>query len=473
MFVASFRNFLRDESGGYTIWSLVWFSLYVAMGGLAVDITDAYRTQTMLQSTADAAALAGVISLPDQTDAVNQAVSYSTDNMAYALNGEVLKTDEVILGNWDFVAETFTEDLTDPNAVRAVTRRDDSNGNPLAANFLRIMSLFGVPFDRFNISVDAIAVKYIPDCLIKNGLIAYNKVDVTSNNGFSQICIHGENTYVDPGQNYAVDVGNNNVFDETVQVSMPDLDDLNGKPNVCIQNPGLCDPGTLVEAKFPMPELDLVDDVIFGLLNADPLVLDAQYVPDYIGTHTVGSGGSAHEELNIVTVNESFTGPYVTGTLYKVKCTSDNKTVQLPTDAVIDKVAIVSDCNIKASNGISLTDVILASSALANGANPELNAAIHLASDASIGTGEFCTGDDDTGVVRIYALASAQVAAGPTVHGLEVRVLGDFQLAANNDVQGISVIAGNNVTATANGEFLYCGGVFDSPIAIYRYRLVR
>jgi len=170
---------------------------------------------------------------------------------------------------------------------------------------------------------------------------------------------------------------------------------------------------------------------------------------------------------------ENFAGPYLPGNIYRIRCTADNKTVQLPTDADIEEVVIVSDCNIKASNAISLSDVILASSAVGNGTNPELNAAIHLASDASIGTAEFCTGDDNTGVVGIYALASAQVAAGPDVHGLEVRVLGDFQLAANNDIQGISVIAGNNVTATANGQFVYCGGEFDSPIAIYRYRLVR
>ena len=73
MFTTSFRNFLHDEIGASTIWALVWFSIYVAMGGLAVDITDAYRAQTMLQSTADASALAGVISLPDQTDDDTQA----------------------------------------------------------------------------------------------------------------------------------------------------------------------------------------------------------------------------------------------------------------------------------------------------------------------------------------------------------------------------------------------------------------
>ena len=102
MLSKSFHKFLRDESGGYTIWSLIWFSLYVAMGGLAVDMTDAYRNQTMLQSTADASALAGVMSLPDQASAVTQALLYSADNMDPGINGEVLKADEVIFGNWDF-----------------------------------------------------------------------------------------------------------------------------------------------------------------------------------------------------------------------------------------------------------------------------------------------------------------------------------------------------------------------------------
>ncbi len=162
---ASFHRFLRDESGGYTIWSLIWFSLYVAMGGLAVDMTDAYRTQTLLQSTGDAAALAGVMSLPDQTDAVAQALAYAPDNMNPAINGNVLKAGEVILGNWNFATRTFTPGITAPDAVRAITRRDDANDNPLATNFLRILSLWGLPVDHWNISVEAVATKYIPGCL--------------------------------------------------------------------------------------------------------------------------------------------------------------------------------------------------------------------------------------------------------------------------------------------------------------------
>ena len=155
----SFHRFLHDESGGYTIWSLIWFSLYVAMGGLAVDVTDAYRNQTMLQSTADASSLAAVMSLPDQTDGLAQALFYAADNMNPAINGFVLDADEVIFGNWNFSARTFTPDTTSPNAVRVITRRDDANQNPLPTNFLRILGLWGLPLDRWNISVEAVATK--------------------------------------------------------------------------------------------------------------------------------------------------------------------------------------------------------------------------------------------------------------------------------------------------------------------------
>lgn len=55
------RRFAADERGSYTLWSLVWFMLYVALGGVTVDVTDAYRNQTLLQSTADAAVLAAVM----------------------------------------------------------------------------------------------------------------------------------------------------------------------------------------------------------------------------------------------------------------------------------------------------------------------------------------------------------------------------------------------------------------------------
>ncbi len=54
-----FREFLRDEEGASTILGIFWFILCVGLGGLAVDITDAFRVQTMMQATADASAHEG------------------------------------------------------------------------------------------------------------------------------------------------------------------------------------------------------------------------------------------------------------------------------------------------------------------------------------------------------------------------------------------------------------------------------
>ena len=59
-FTRSFAGFLRCERGGGTIFGLLWFVLLVGITGLAVDITDARRIETMLQATADTASHAAV-----------------------------------------------------------------------------------------------------------------------------------------------------------------------------------------------------------------------------------------------------------------------------------------------------------------------------------------------------------------------------------------------------------------------------
>ena len=63
-FARQFQSFLDDESGVGTAWALMCFILLMGIGGLAVDITSGFRMQTLLQATADSAALAGVIDLP-------------------------------------------------------------------------------------------------------------------------------------------------------------------------------------------------------------------------------------------------------------------------------------------------------------------------------------------------------------------------------------------------------------------------
>ncbi|MHA1159021.1 MAG: hypothetical protein ACTSP2_09825 [Alphaproteobacteria bacterium] len=87
------RKFLNDELGGGTVMGLLWFILLVGIIGLAVDNINGLRNRTVLRATADAdaAALAGVIDLPNEATAVASAVAYSAGNMPAARYGSVLK----------------------------------------------------------------------------------------------------------------------------------------------------------------------------------------------------------------------------------------------------------------------------------------------------------------------------------------------------------------------------------------------
>ena len=95
------RKFLNDEHGGGTVMGLLWFMLLVGITGMAVDTTNGFRNRTMLQATADAAALGGAIDLTNEAAVVASAVAYSAGNMPGALYGDVLQPGDVEIGAWD------------------------------------------------------------------------------------------------------------------------------------------------------------------------------------------------------------------------------------------------------------------------------------------------------------------------------------------------------------------------------------
>jgi hypothetical protein len=454
MLITSFRKFLGDESGAYTIWSLIWFSLYVGIGGLAVDMTDAYRNQTLLQSTADASALAGVMSLPDQDDALAQALSYATDNMNPAINGIVLRGSEVVFGNWDSDARIFTPSTTAPDAVHVITRRADANANPVATNFLRILSLWGIPFDRWNIATEAIAVDYVADCR-EGGFVAGNRVRFTNGNDFiNDICVHGQNMTKDPGHDYAIEMANDNTFQRRacnereegpcgVQVSMPHYEYMDGSPKLIEKNDGLEE--AMVEGDvYPVDALkDGVKNIINGLTD-----FSSGHVPVYIDP-ALAYGDS----VVVVPIDENYPGTgdesYVAGRVYVATCKS-SKALKLPTDVTISNVVIIANCPIQASNGLILENVVIASTAKGKGKDPLAMSAVNLASAARLGATDFC--DFGIGGVEVYALASAQVAAKLGMNGLRAVVGGDFQFAAQGNALGVSVQAGNDIIFPAAGS---------------------
>ncbi len=451
----SVPSFIEDESGGYTIWSLTWFMLYVALGGIAVDMSDAFRNQTILQSTADASALAGVIALPDENAAVTEALAYSVNNMATGINGQVLKGAEVTVGTWDFGARSFSPGGATPNAVRTVTRRDSYNENPLATAFLPILGVVGIDATRFNISVEAVAARNVPGCINKNGLVANNKVDVTSNNHFTNICVHGQNVYEDNGHDYAIDIQCNNNIDSGTIFSMPDLDMMNGRPNVNDCNTGL--EGALAEGDLWAKDAQAV----MGMINALAVQVGGNWVP----------GPGAPSYVSSVVATNTIPNPPVPGTIYLTSCGNGGSGVALPGGVDIHDIVITGSCQINGNN-VQLRNVVLATTAVGNGNDPLAQNSIHFAANAQIGTGDFCNGSSE-GQVTLLSAASMHVSAGPDVYGLRMVAGGDIEFTANNSVFAISAQSGNNITATSNGDWSYCqNAVFEGPFE-WHYALVR
>jgi len=466
MQVGRLRAFLCDEDGAYTIWSLLWFTLYIALGGLAVDFTDAYRTRTQLQATADAAALAGVMSLPDEDEAVAMAVAVGQLNLPVDPNGHVVHPQEVWTGNWNGATDTFTINGSPKNAVYVLARRDDSHQNPLPTNFLRIAG-----FGRFEVNVDAVAVKFVPPCITENGLLANNRIDVTSNNGFNSICMHAQNVTADPGQDYAIDLGNGNVFNASVQVSMSDLNDLNGRPNVCTNNTGLCDPGTLKEGDMWAKDAEpaVIQARIDGLRALDPKFLPGYMFDELPADDPARDDGVTTNGPIVEVIDESYNGPYLPYRVYIANCSSKNKILSLPA-TLLDRVVIVATCQIHSSSNGTIVSSVLATDSVGNGQDELAQTSISLPNGWTIGSVGFC--DGTAAPVEMYAKASAKIVAENDTYGLRVVVGGDLEFTANGNVQGISAEANDSITATANGQWTYCGGTFDLKFADH-YRLVR
>src|SRR5689334_24760961 len=117
--IRSLLRFGSDDQGVGSIWMLCLLPLFLVLAGLGMDGTAAFRTRDMLQSTADASALAGALQLPptgaasanQQCGAVNKALAYAQANMSVAGFGNVLNAaytspsvctpGDVVFGNWN------------------------------------------------------------------------------------------------------------------------------------------------------------------------------------------------------------------------------------------------------------------------------------------------------------------------------------------------------------------------------------
>ena len=444
------RSFLTDETGGGTIMGLLWFILLVGITGMAVDVTDAFRNRTMLQATADAAALAGAIDLRNDAAVVAAAVAYSAENMGTEINGSVLDPADVHIGLWDAATQSLDTASAFPDAVMVTVHRSAANANALPVNFLRIIGL-----QTWNVVSQAVAQRFIPDCL-RDGLIAREIVDMSSNNGFvNEICIHGEQ---------GVDIQSNNYFETGVNVSMPNMGMLEIPASGMDSNIGLHD--ALRENHLDPRMVNHITEITDAFLAMNPLSISAQttaVMPSYI---------DMTKEV-IVTDNRFNFAAAIPHRVYHVQC-QPMRNLVLPAGILLDKIVLIADCQITIGANSTVTDSVLISrSGPTPGGNDNLNigdANITVAAGVQLGKPDNCA---EGGGVQLFSNATIHTASSTNIDGVQMVALGDIFLGARDmGVNGISAQAGGTIKMTSNNMFGLCSGGVGGLFTVPYYRLV-
>jgi hypothetical protein len=127
----------------------------MAFLALAVDLGYIGYERTRCQQAADAASHAAACRLMNDRGALaaarQDAIAYAAANMPNA--GAVLAESDVSFGTWDSNLRSFTPNTPEPNAVRAIARRSDANGNAIRLFFAPVIG-----YSRAQVSAEAITM---------------------------------------------------------------------------------------------------------------------------------------------------------------------------------------------------------------------------------------------------------------------------------------------------------------------------
>ncbi len=138
------KSFLHNQNGAIAVISVISLPVILGFGALAIDMSYAYQTRNLLQTTADAAALAAEAELPAKPKVVAKAMEYVEENMPAASHGMVLADSDVVIGNYDFDTKTWSPDTGPLNAVQVTTRRATQNNNRLELFLARVLGLWSL-----------------------------------------------------------------------------------------------------------------------------------------------------------------------------------------------------------------------------------------------------------------------------------------------------------------------------------------
>lgn len=432
-------QFRSGEDAAIVPFSLILLVIFFIVGGVAVDVSNAYQRRTHLQVAADAAAHAALLTRETGTvaEAKARAIEIARGSLPETSYGEIITDADIVFGDWDVAAQVFTPNPWSREAVLVETARLTARTNSEPTFFLNFAGL-----QEWNIRSQSVFMTYFPSCL-REGFVGEGIVEVTSNNTYlNGFCIHS-NTFVDVSQN--------NLFESGVVVSMPDKDDVSGPSSMFTQNAGLSE--ALRDSTYKLRILNRIDDIIAGVQDAS-----SSYARSYINNGTVLNLSSSGVILNVQDVSpaeraglQALPGGglvgFVAGRIHKMTCPSSNQQFQVPSDTLLQKVVLITNCKVKFGANVALEDAIIVNT----GTNAK---SFNGASGVRLGKDDGCAFG---GGAQLVTRGGVEFPANLQMFGGQILALGDVSFTANaNGIEGASIVAGGRIDGTANSVMAYC-----------------
>lgn len=422
----------RDDDGSMTVLGLFVFIFIGLVGAIALDIGQLYHARTQLQVVADQVGHAAIYRRDSQTEAqaISDAVALGKATLPTAVHGETIKSTDIIFGKFDYDTKVFTPDPGSKEAVRVLAYYASSRGNPASSYLFRL-----VGFSSFDVVVESVWQSYRPPCA-NEGMIAGRKIDLQSNNSFGDgFCAQA---------NDRVEMNNWNSWGSNSTVSMPDKSRL--VSGGYESNPGLED--ALKDGYINPRVLSRLDAFRTGFLASDPDI-----IPSYItNTTPINVSGSKFDAAD-----------FPAGRIYNVSCPGTRFTLDAdPTP--LAGVVIVTDCKIKFGSGAQLQNAVILST---NTSGNTFTAP----SGLTVGLDDNCAAG---GGASLMTYGGMDFAAKLQSYGGLFLAKSSIAYAANaNGMEGVSMIAGVDVSGTSNMGMGSCQVDQDQGFQISYFRMGR
>ncbi|MDH5798216.1 MAG: pilus assembly protein TadG-related protein, partial [Paracoccaceae bacterium] len=433
MFVAlwqilqSWHRFNRDEAGSGTIMGLFGAMTCLALTGIAIDTSNAWRTREQMRMTADAAAHAAAIVLAQggSEDQIREtALRLIEANMPEREFGQLYRNKYEAVRLVDFNAGSNSVVIGVENAVQVRLERSRRLGNAIPTYLLQFAGI-----NDWQIAAGSTTgVLESQRCSPSQGIYARGKVTLAAANDIDRgYCIHGQE---------AVWLPQNNSFSAGAWVSMQDLVDCKNKCND-IANPGIA----ATETNFILRDTaDFINDMVLAFteegmtdqrvglfFQGRPLASDLSALSEIgVDTTTLSQGDVVH--LNQMQASRIRAFP--AGLVYDVSCSGPHgqgrnllEISEFSGGTTLRDAVLITDCAIVFGEGGGVRGGIVIST------NVNARSSISAYQGAQIGTfGSDCSAEDQS---VILGVRGANFPAGALLGNAALVMGGDIDIAAS------------------------------------------